>query len=67
MELSKACVVWLTGLSGAGKTTLCRSLEQELRKRGFKVQVLDGDANAKVGFALIWASARKTDSRISAA
>jgi adenylyl-sulfate kinase len=36
-------VVWLTGLSGAGKTTLAQMLEKELDRRGFKVEVLDGD------------------------
>jgi len=35
--------VWLTGLSGSGKTTICRMLAPELRARGFAVQVLDGD------------------------
>jgi adenylylsulfate kinase len=35
---------WLTGLSGAGKTTLARALEASLRARGGMVAVLDGDA-----------------------
>ena len=35
--------VWFTGLSGAGKTTICRLLSPQLRARGYKVQVLDGD------------------------
>jgi len=35
--------VWLTGLSGAGKTTIAGRLEQELRGRGRGVEVLDGD------------------------
>lgn len=35
--------IWFTGLSGAGKTTLSNILEQELRARGKKVEVLDGD------------------------
>lgn len=35
--------VWLTGLSGAGKTTISRALEQELRMLGCKVELLDGD------------------------
>ena len=41
--MSKGIVIWLTGLSGAGKTTLARMIEIELRHRGHKVEVLDGD------------------------
>lgn len=36
-------VVWLTGLSGAGKTTLAVWLESELRQQGRRVERLDGD------------------------
>jgi adenylylsulfate kinase len=39
----KAKVVWMTGLSGSGKTTIGSALEQELFERGFLVQLLDGD------------------------
>ncbi len=35
--------LWLTGLSGAGKTTLALELERELRTRGINVERLDGD------------------------
>jgi adenylyl-sulfate kinase len=35
--------IWFTGLSGAGKSTLATLLERELRSRGRKVEVLDGD------------------------
>lgn len=35
--------IWFTGLSGAGKTTVSRIVEKELRARGHKVEVLDGD------------------------
>jgi adenylylsulfate kinase len=36
-------VVWFTGLSGAGKTTLARSLSAQLRAVGRQVETLDGD------------------------
>jgi adenylyl-sulfate kinase len=36
-------VVWMTGLSGAGKTTIALILEEKLRERGLKVERLDGD------------------------
>jgi adenylyl-sulfate kinase len=39
----KGFVLWLTGLSGAGKTTLAGRLAPELRARGLRVEVLDGD------------------------
>lgn len=40
-QRSKA--IWFTGLSGSGKTTLARSVELNLHKRGYLVQILDGD------------------------
>jgi adenylyl-sulfate kinase len=36
-------VIWLTGLPGSGKTTIARGLEKELKARGLKVEVFDGD------------------------
>ncbi len=39
----KGFVLWLTGLSGAGKTTLAIPLEKELKARGLRVERLDGD------------------------
>ena len=35
--------IWLTGLSGAGKTTLAEWLTPELERRGHRVESLDGD------------------------
>ena len=36
-------VIWMTGLSGAGKTTIAKHLDEELYKSGFVAQILDGD------------------------
>ncbi|MFN6563900.1 MAG: adenylyl-sulfate kinase [Nostoc sp. ChiSLP01] len=43
MRKQRGVTIWLTGLSGAGKTTICQFLETELRRNGHKVEVLDGD------------------------
>ena len=50
-------VVWITGLSGAGKTTLAQALERALFDRGCNVFLLDGDKVrhglcADLGFSL---------------
>lgn len=39
----RGVTVWFTGLSGAGKTTISRAVEQELRDRRLLVEILDGD------------------------
>jgi adenylyl-sulfate kinase len=39
----KGFVLWMTGLSGAGKTTIALILEEEMRQRGLRVERLDGD------------------------
>jgi adenylyl-sulfate kinase len=41
--MKEGFVLWLTGLPGSGKTTIARELEPELKKRGWRVEVLDGD------------------------
>ena len=38
------CVIWLTGLSGAGKTTIATELERRLFDAGLRTCLLDGDA-----------------------
>ncbi len=40
---NKGVTVWLTGLSGAGKTTIVRCIEEKLKARNCRVEVLDGD------------------------
>jgi len=41
--MKQGFVIWLTGLPGAGKTTIARQLEPRLRKMDWSVEVLDGD------------------------
>ena len=52
----KGIVIWLTGLSGAGKTTIANNLEKELYSKGIATYVLDGDnirdgINKDLGFS----------------
>lgn len=52
----KGLVIWFTGLSGAGKTTLALALKEALEKNIFFVQMLDGDElrkgiNSNLGFS----------------
>lgn len=54
----RGAVVWITGLSGAGKTTLALAAERALFARGCRVFVLDGDKVrnglcADLGFSLL--------------
>ncbi|QCT94709.1 adenylyl-sulfate kinase [Caminibacter mediatlanticus TB-2] len=39
----KGCVIWLTGLSGSGKSTIANELEYELNKMKYHTYLLDGD------------------------
>ena len=39
----KGRVIWLTGLSGAGKSTIANLVEQRLHEQGFHTYLLDGD------------------------
>jgi len=41
--MSRGFTLWFTGLSGAGKTTLTNALVPQLRERGLRIEVLDGD------------------------
>ncbi|MBU3563168.1 adenylyl-sulfate kinase [Polynucleobacter sp. Tro8-14-1] len=40
---SEPTVIWLTGLSGAGKSTIAKGLEQALQSKNIPVSILDGD------------------------
>ncbi len=49
-------VLWFTGISGAGKSTIASAVEERLRQRGLPVHNLDGDAlrhglNRDLGFS----------------
>lgn len=41
--MTQGFTLWLTGLSGAGKTTIAVGLERELQARGARIERLDGD------------------------
>ena len=41
--MNRGFVVWFTGLSGAGKSTIADALKVELQRRGRHVELLDGD------------------------
>src|SRR5206468_2995148 len=43
MKSQKPCVLWLTGLSGAGKSTIANLVERKLHSLGRHTYLLDGD------------------------
>ena len=43
-------VIWMTGLSGSGKTTIAKGIERHLHSQGILNQLLDGD-NIRVGIS----------------
>lgn len=52
----KSAILWFTGFSGAGKSSLSVAVEKELHKRGIRTYVLDGDnvrhgLNNNLGFS----------------
>lgn len=52
----RSVMVWFTGLSGSGKSTIAIALERELHKRGLLCRILDGDnirsgINNNLGFS----------------
>lgn len=56
--VQRPCVLWFTGLSGSGKSTIANAVEEALYKRGNKTYLLDGDnvrhgLNKDLGFSEI--------------
>jgi adenylylsulfate kinase len=56
MNGHRSCTVWLTGLSGSGKSTIAVDLEKALVSRGVRAYILDGDnvrhgLNKNLGFS----------------
>jgi adenylylsulfate kinase len=52
----KAICIWMTGLSGSGKSTIAQGLERKLHEQGILTMVLDGDnvrsgINNNLGFS----------------
>ncbi|GAX88077.1 adenylylsulfate kinase [Lebetimonas natsushimae] len=52
----RGCVLWFTGLSGSGKSTIANEVENQLNKLGFHTYLLDGDnirhgLNKDLGFS----------------
>jgi bifunctional enzyme CysN/CysC len=43
MNKQKPCVIWFTGLSGSGKSTIANELEKSLFASGHRTYILDGD------------------------
>ena len=44
----KSCTIWMSGLSGSGKSTIANLLEVELNSKGYHTYILDGD-NTRMG------------------
>jgi bifunctional enzyme CysN/CysC len=56
-RVARGATVWLTGLSGSGKSSVAMLVEQKLLEKGFPAYVLDGDnlrhgLNADLGFSM---------------
>jgi adenylylsulfate kinase len=54
----KPCIIWLTGLSGSGKSTIANELDKKLYDLGYHSYILDGDnirfgLNKELGFSKV--------------
>lgn len=45
----RSAIVWLTGLSGAGKTTVAQAVDEQLHWMGYRTFVLDGENICRIG------------------
>ena len=43
----KSRIIWLTGLSGSGKTTIAKKLQKKLKIKNFRIKRVDGDTFRK--------------------
>jgi len=55
--MNKAPVIWLSGMSGSGKSTLAECIRNDLKEKGYKAIVIDGDSvreldKKKLGFGV---------------
>ena len=66
LKHQQPCVLWFTGLSGAGKSTIANLVEKHLHASGRHTYLLDGD-NVRHGLNRIWDSPTPIAWRISAA
>ena len=57
-------VIWMTGLSGSGKTSIALGLEHKLHTNGYLTQILDGE-KIRTGINKIWDFQMKTERKIS--
>ncbi|WP_422409233.1 MULTISPECIES: adenylyl-sulfate kinase [unclassified Endozoicomonas] len=56
LKSQKPCLIWFTGLSGSGKSTVANAVDDLLHERGYHTYVLDGDnvrhrLNKDLGFS----------------
>jgi adenylylsulfate kinase len=56
LKKQRACVLWFTGLSGSGKSTIANEVEKQLYDKGYHTYLLDGDnirhgLNGDLGFS----------------
>ena len=56
LKKQKPCIIWFTGLSGSGKSTIANALEGRLHRNGHHTYLLDGDnvrhgLNKDLGFS----------------